>query len=288
LTLQFISTVDLNQEGKFMKLIHQALIAGCVLAAVGFADTAQAAVITLTAGRIDNFSTANGYEPATPRYLLRNLLEDQDRTLMNFDEPGYDQVLAHTFTWSYTRIIDAELTFRAKVSQRGSCNDRIRLGFSEDVNPVRFFSFLGGWNDAWGYCNRSNIGPGQELLPNNGWGEGPKAISDYTFTIPLPPALIEVMGYKSHIDVWGEDDTMFDYFKLTVNTDGGIIVSLPSSGTGGNSGGRVENSGSSGSSGGTYVGTEPSTYFGTILAFGALGAVKTLKRKQKNKETFTP
>lgn len=33
---------------------------------------------------------------------------------------------------------------------------------------------------------------------------------------------------------------------------------------------------------------EPSTYFGTILAFGALGAVKTLKRKQKNKETFTP
>lgn len=33
---------------------------------------------------------------------------------------------------------------------------------------------------------------------------------------------------------------------------------------------------------------EPSTYVGTILAFGALGAVKVLKRKQKNKETFTP
>lgn len=33
---------------------------------------------------------------------------------------------------------------------------------------------------------------------------------------------------------------------------------------------------------------EPSTYFGTILAFGALGAVKVLKRQQKNKETFTP
>ncbi|WP_293333314.1 PEP-CTERM sorting domain-containing protein [Microcoleus sp. CAWBG58] len=33
---------------------------------------------------------------------------------------------------------------------------------------------------------------------------------------------------------------------------------------------------------------EPSTYVGTILAFGALGAVKILKHKQKNKETFTP
>lgn len=33
---------------------------------------------------------------------------------------------------------------------------------------------------------------------------------------------------------------------------------------------------------------EPSTYVGTILAFGTLGAVKVLKRKQKNKETFTP
>lgn len=33
---------------------------------------------------------------------------------------------------------------------------------------------------------------------------------------------------------------------------------------------------------------EPSTYVGTIVAFGTLGAVKTLKRKQKNKETFTP
>jgi hypothetical protein len=33
---------------------------------------------------------------------------------------------------------------------------------------------------------------------------------------------------------------------------------------------------------------EPSTYVGTILAFGALGAVKTLKRKQKKLDTFTP
>jgi hypothetical protein len=291
LKLQLISTVYLNQEGKFMKLIHQALIAGCVLAAVGFAGTTQAASLTFIAGREDNFAVIEDKEPepATPSNLLRNLLKD--RTLMNFDEPGYDKVLAHTFTftWSQTRIIDAELTFRAKVSQGGgSCNDRIRLGFSGNPNSAGFFSFLGAWNDDWGSCYRSNIGPGKELLRNNSWGEGPRAISDYTFTIPLPDYLLPRMSYDRYIDVWGEDDTMFDYFKLTVNTTPDIIVSLPSSGTGGNSGGRVENSGSSGSSGGTYVGTEPSTYFGTILAFGALGAAKILKRKQKNKETFTP
>ncbi|WP_293143207.1 MULTISPECIES: PEP-CTERM sorting domain-containing protein [unclassified Microcoleus] len=33
---------------------------------------------------------------------------------------------------------------------------------------------------------------------------------------------------------------------------------------------------------------EPSTYVGTILAFGVLGAVKVLKRKQKKQETFIP
>ena len=33
---------------------------------------------------------------------------------------------------------------------------------------------------------------------------------------------------------------------------------------------------------------EPSTYVGTILAFGALGGAKILKRKQKKQETFTP
>lgn len=33
---------------------------------------------------------------------------------------------------------------------------------------------------------------------------------------------------------------------------------------------------------------EPSTYVGTILAFGALGAAKILKRKQKKQETFIP
>jgi hypothetical protein len=252
--VQLLSTVELNQEGKFMKLIHQALIAGCVLAAVGFAGKAQAAFLTFTAGRIDNFSTANGYEPATPSNLLRELPGFvKNRALMNFDEPGYDTVLAHTFTGLPTGIIAGELSFRAQVSQGGSCNDRIRLGFAADPNPVGFFSFLGAWNNAWGYCNRSNIGPGQELLRNNGWGEGPQAISNYTFTIPLQAALIAGMNQKGYIDVWGEDDTKFDYFQLSVTT-------VP----------------------------EPSTYVGTILAFGALGAVKILKRKQKNKETFTP
>ncbi|MEZ2250469.1 hypothetical protein [Microcoleus sp.] len=219
--------VELNQESKFMKLIHQALIAGCVLAAVGCAGTAQAPSPTFIAGREDNFAVIGDKEPE-PAYASDRLKQlpnfVKGRPLMNFDEPGYDKVLAQTFTWSKTRIIAAELTFRAKVSQGGACNDRIRLGFSGDPNPVGFFSFLGAWNDAWGYCNRSGIGPGQELLQNNSWGKGPRAISDYTFTIRLQPALIAKMNQKSYLDVWGEDDTMFDYFKLTLQTDAKTVL----------------------------------------------------------------
>jgi hypothetical protein len=215
--VQLVSTVELNQEGKFMKLINQALITGIVLAAVGLAGTAQAATFTFMAGREDGFSTANGYEPATPSNLLRELPGFvQGRALMDFDEPGYDRVLAHTFTGLPTGIIAGELKFRARVSQGGSCNDRIRLGFADDPNPVGFFSFLGASD---GDCNRSGIGPGQELLPNNSWGEGLNAISDYTFTIPFQAALIARMNEKGYIDVWGEDDTEFDYFKLSVTTE---------------------------------------------------------------------
>ncbi len=215
--VQLVSTVELNQEGKFMKLINQALITGIVLAAVGLAGTAQAATITFMAGREDGFSTADGYEPATPSNLLRELPGFvQGRALINFDEPGYDRVLAHTFTGLPTGIIAGELKFRARVSQGGSCNDRIRLGFADDSNPVGFFNFLGASD---GDCDRSGIGPGQELLPNNSWGEGLNAISDYTFTIPLQAALIARMNQKGYIDVWGEDDTEFDYFKLSVTTE---------------------------------------------------------------------
>jgi hypothetical protein len=197
-----------------MKLINQALITGIVLTTLGLAGTAQAATLTFMAGREDGFSTADGYEPATPSNLLRELPGFvQGRALMNFDEPGYDTVLAHTFTGLPTEVIAGELKFRARVSQGGSCNDRIRLGFADDSNPVGFFNFLGASN---GDCDRSGIGPGQELLPNNSWGEGLNAISDYTFTIPLQAALIARMNEKGYLDVWGEDDTEFDYFQLSV------------------------------------------------------------------------
>jgi hypothetical protein len=217
--VQLVSTVELNEEGKFMKLINQALITGIVLTTVGLAGTAQAATFTFMAGREDGFSTADGYEPANPSNLLRELPGFvQGRDLINFDEPGYDSVLAHTFTELPTGITAGELKFRARVSQGGSCNDRIRLGFADDPNPVGFFSFLGAWNGD-DYCNRGGIGPGQELLANNSWGEGLNPISDYTFTIPLQAALIARMNEKGYIDVWGEDDTEFDYFQLSVTTD---------------------------------------------------------------------
>jgi hypothetical protein len=200
-----------------MKLINQALITGIVLTTVGLAGTAQAATFTFMAGREDGFSTADGYEAANPSNLLRQLPGFvQGRALMNFDEPGSNTVLAHTFTGLPTGIIAGELKFRARVSQGGSCNDRIRLGFADDSNPVGFFNFLGASN---GDCDRSGIGPGQELLPNNSWGEGLNAISDYTFTIPFQAALIARINQKGYIDVWGEDDTEFDYFKLSVTTD---------------------------------------------------------------------
>jgi len=215
--VQLFSTVELNEECKFMKLINQALITGIVLTTVGLAGTAQAATFTFMAGREDGFSIANGYEPATPSNLLRELPGFvQGRALMDFDEPGDDRVLAHTFTGLPTGIIAGELKFRARASQGGSCNDRIRLGFADDSNPVGFFNFLGASD---GDCNRSGIGPGQELLPNNSWGEGLNAISDYTFTIPLQAALIARMNEKGYIDVWGEDDTEFDYFQLSVTTE---------------------------------------------------------------------
>lgn len=209
--VQLLSTVELNQEGKFMKLIHQALIAGCVLAAVGFAGKAQAAFLTFTAGRIDNFSTANGYEPATPSNLLRELPGFvKDRALMNFDEPGYDKVLAHTFTGLPTGIIAATLQFKAAVSQGGAFNDRIRLGFSSDPNPVGFFSFLGAGN----FLGQT---PSPGLLPNNQvWGTSLNQTAN--FTIALPPILIAGMNNKGYIDAWGEDDTKFDYFQLNVQT----------------------------------------------------------------------
>jgi hypothetical protein len=91
--VQLVLTVELNQEGKFMKLINQALITGIVLTTVGIAGTAQAATLTFMAGREDGFSTADGYEPANPSNLLRELPGFvQGRALMNFDEPGYDRL----------------------------------------------------------------------------------------------------------------------------------------------------------------------------------------------------
>lgn len=231
-----------------MKLINQILVTWIVSAAVGFAGSVKSAYFTFTAGKTDGFAN-NGYEPATPSNLLRTYLQGRD--LMNFDEPGNNTVIAHTFTDLPTGIIAAQLSFRVQAVSGGTCNDRIRLGFAGDANPEKFFSFLGAWNTTKISCNRSGIGPGQELLSNNSWGEGPQAISDYTFTIPLQAATIAGMNKKGYIDVWGEDDTKFDYLQLNLQT-------FP----------------------------KPSNYVGTILAFGVLGAAKTIKRKQKKQETF--
>lgn len=219
--VQLVSTVELNQEGRFMKLINQALITAIVLAAVGLAGTAQAATLTFMAGRADGFSIKNGYEPATPSNRLRDFLKN--RQLMNFDEPGYNTVLAHTFTGLPTGIISGELSFRAKVSQGGAYNDRIRLGFSDSSTSVKdadttippnsivgFFSFLGAGNFL------GNM-PSPGLLPNNGvWGNSINQVGN--FNIVLSPNLITGMNSKGYMDVWGEDDTMFDYFQLNVQT----------------------------------------------------------------------
>lgn len=82
-------------------------------------------------------------------------------------------------------------------------------------------------------------------------------------------------GYIS-MEPYSQRKLEFDYDSIVLKPG----IPTTDSGSGNSSG--------SGSSGGSVVGPEPSTYAGTILAFAVLSAAKIVKRKQKNKETFTP
>jgi hypothetical protein len=169
----------------------------------------------MTAGVQDEFSTANGAEPATPSAGLLKQIPNAT----GFDDPSVDKVIAHTYVLPQGNCLKhAYLTVRVKPTQGpnwGVENDLIQLGFyTASGAPVagsqHYYSFIGSGNN-----NPSNW---PVLLPNP-WNANNYGATTFTFDLSNMQGngmnLFTELQANRFVDVIVNDDTSVDYMELT-------------------------------------------------------------------------
>jgi uncharacterized repeat protein (TIGR01451 family) len=171
----------------------------------------------LLAGVDDNFSTANGPEPASPSPGLLAFIGTKPRA--DFDAAEIDKHFGHTFTIPQGKCIKAaKLEFRAKPlsssSSFASGNDAIHLGFVNNAG-----AFVGAQFSA--YFGTGNPPPLPSLL-GNAWGNDISTVAaGIVFTLDLAALpgginLIPDLNANRYLDIYVQDDTSIDYLRLVV------------------------------------------------------------------------
>jgi len=166
-------------------------------------------------GRPDQFSTANGAEPADPSSGLQQWVALHTTSpLVGFDGTGFDQFFATTVVLPKGNCINsAVLTVRVKPNGAGStvANDSITLMFVGS-NGLQVPA-----TPSWGA--HFGLGLPNNLLPNP-WSTANYAAGQ-TFSLNLASLpgggnLIGALNSLRYLDVAIQDDSSVDYMVLTV------------------------------------------------------------------------
>jgi hypothetical protein len=167
------------------------------------------------AGVVDNFSLANGYEPASPSSGLASYIAGiyPWPGLRAFDELHWDQWFAHTFTGlepqNNTRICDATLS--TVIHHGGNGNDTLGIFFTDAAgNP-----FGPSWGDSL-----ANLG-----IPVN----TSAGMSFNIGSLPGGAGFLAQMESSGFLDFIIQDDSVSDYLQLELNycCEGGPISAEP-------------------------------------------------------------
>lgn len=160
------------------------------------------------AGKVDNFSTANGLEPASPSPALVASLPPN--LLAVFDSTKMDHFFAHTFTLPQGNCIrSARLEIRARPLGYGStvANDGLWLRFTGVAGSPSWSSYIGGGQPNPGLL------PLPWQLPN--YGAGALITLDLA-NLPGPVNLLPWLQSQRFLDLVMQDDTSVDAMRLTV------------------------------------------------------------------------
>ncbi len=162
----------------------------------------------LRAGVDDGFSSANGAEPAAPSPGLASLILQNSGSLpANFDDSTSDGHFGHTFVLPQGRCIEeAIIRFRARPLAGLSGNDAIHIGFvnaSGQFTGARLSAFFGTGNT------------GLPALLANSWDSGNYPTGAiFVLNLASVPGLLAGLDAQRSLDIYAQDDTMFDYIDL--------------------------------------------------------------------------
>jgi hypothetical protein len=170
----------------------------------------------MPAGVADEFSTANGAEPASPSPGLLKAIVNTNVT--GFDDPSLDKVMAHTYILPQGNCIKrATLTVRVKPTQGplfGVENDLIQLAFTTATGAP-----VAGSHHYYGFFGSGNANPNPALLPNP-WNANNYGATTFTFDLSNMPGnamnLLADLQANRFLDVVVADDTSVDYMELLV------------------------------------------------------------------------
>jgi hypothetical protein len=169
--------------------------------------TGQHVVVQITAGVDDNF--AQPEEPAYPDAGVVNFLTGYfGNALRNFDQPGINATLAHTFYWQPTNFCSAFVTMHilAQFDGGAESNDT----FSMEFNPGFIPGQISQW--AWGLYIGDILG--------KAWVAGnEKTLTLDLLNLPPDPHNRTSVGWAladGDLDVIVDDDTVVDYVTLTL------------------------------------------------------------------------
>lgn len=172
----------------------------------------------ISAGVNDLFSVANGVEAAVHSAGLLTLIQQNSgKGPAPFDTTGADRHFGYTFTVPQGQCVrSARLLFRAlpltDTPPPGSRNDTVRVGF---VTPAS--QFVGpSWAAFFG-TDTANTGLpillAQQWRPNN---QPAPAGGSFALNLGTVPGMLADLDTRRSLDVYGQDDTAFDYFSLFV------------------------------------------------------------------------
>ena len=183
-----------------------ALTALCALAPVQARDNSIECT-TYMAGTDDNF--AYPYEPTTPSPMYQDYADMfwPQATYRQFDQPGTDVALIHTFVFPEVtgRICRATIEMRVRAGSSSLVdNDSFRFSLKGGANPQESHVY---WRTFRWTVGAGTFPPGTEAVMKLDLADLPGTYFPNNILSKLSDRELEVMV---------EDDTMVDYIKLTV------------------------------------------------------------------------
>ncbi len=149
--------------------------------------------VTLQAGRVDDFDTSDGAEPADPSAMLQNRLQTcSNGPAPNFDGTSWDRCFGHTFDLApYAGSIQgAILTFKASQRNGLAHNDGIKLK-------------MDGNGDFWEQRRVTDV-------PGFQWDQ------DVSWDLSTIPGMLGQLNQDGWFDFFLADDSSVDYLQLTL------------------------------------------------------------------------